>query len=134
MTRIFAISHGEMAIETLKSAEMIMGPLEDIIAIPFYSNESREQLMDKIEEELSAEDENDYLFIVDLKGGTPFNVSLLLSNKYNITVVTGLNLPILLEAITIAESTGCMGELADSIVQVGKTSIDKVKINKNYIK
>lgn len=131
MARIFAIAHGEMAIETLKSAEMIMGPLEDVKAIPFYSNESREQLMDKIEKELHQQGENDYLFIVDLKGGTPFNVSLLLSNKYNITVVTGLNLPILLEAITITENTDSLDELAEALVEVGKISIDKFKINKN---
>lgn len=128
MAKIFLVSHGEMSLEVLKSAEMIIGHQEDIKAIPFYSHESREQLMSKIEKELYNQKNEHYLIMVDLRGGTPFNASILLSKKYNITVVTGLNLPSLLEAITMVETIKSLEELADIIVQVGKNSIEKIKL------
>lgn len=96
---IILISHGNMSVETLKSAEMILGKTERFSAIGFYDNESPEILEDKIAKEIGCSLQSPVWIIVDLFGGTPFNVALKLKQYYsNIEIITGLSLGLVIES------------------------------------
>lgn len=130
MVKIILATHGEFAKAILESAEMIMGPQENITAISFYANESSNILMKKIEKELVQLSEDEILILTDLKGGTPFNTSLLLSMKYKLTLLTGLNLPVLLEAIASKDIEEFAEGLGDKLVEAGSNSIEKISLVK----
>lgn len=97
---IIICTHGKTGIETLNSVEMILGPQSNIKAVEFLESCSPEDIMDKFNSKISEfTDVNNILFLVDIKGGTPFNVAVryTLENK-NAKILTGVNIPMLIEA------------------------------------
>ena len=120
------MAHGIFAIELLRSAEMIIGPQQNVKAIPFLAEEGAEILTEKIKIALASFQDQEVLVITDLKGGTPCNVSFVLMHQRKFTLLVGLNLPLLLEALIskdLDESASLMG---DRLVDIGRTSIEKI--------
>lgn len=126
MVKVILCAHGEFATSLLKSAEMITGPLQGITAISFYPSEGMEDLKQKIETVVKEYENNELIIITDLKGGTPCNVSFLLSKQYNFTLLSGLNLPILLEASFLKDIETSSSILGEKLLEVGSTSIQKI--------
>lgn len=100
MTAIIVSGHGQLSTGIVDAFQMIFGEDEKIVAIPFLKGEGIPQLQAKFQEQLDrfAPDE-EVLFMVDVFGGTPYNsATQLIFGKDNMDVVTGVNLPLLLEA------------------------------------
>ena len=89
-------THGRFGEELVSSAEMIMGKMEHVECCSLLSGMSFEEYAASVEQILSKFP-GETLCLVDLFGGTPSNVMTALSRKYNTQVVTGLNLPMLIE-------------------------------------
>ena len=96
--RLLLMSHGNMAIETLKSAEMILGHIDNMKAIGLQPNQGPEDLQKAAEEFINDNPNQDKTMVaVDLLGGTPSNVVGRLMAKYpDLEVVSGLNLPMVI--------------------------------------
>lgn len=114
---ILILTHGQVGEELIKSAEMIVGPINNICAISlmpglearFYSEVK--QLVDCLPD--------GSLLISDVFGGTPANTSAALSKEKDIAAVSGLNLGMLLEALSSRESL--QGEnLAETVIAAGQ--------------
>lgn len=89
-------THGRFGEELVNSARMIAGALENVECcslLPEYSFEDYMKLVD----ETMAKKEGLTIVLVDLYGGTPCNVFTVMSKKYHYQVLTGLNLPILID-------------------------------------
>ncbi|AEV94370.1 PTS sugar transporter subunit IIA [Pediococcus claussenii] len=96
--KLLLMSHGNMAIETLASARMIVGDIANTAAIGLQPNQGPEDLQ-KAAEDFINDNPNDEKIIVavDLLGGTPSNVVVKLIAEYpELEVVSGLNLPMVL--------------------------------------
>ncbi|MEY8292663.1 PTS mannose/fructose/sorbose family IIA subunit [Carnobacteriaceae bacterium 52-44] len=95
--KIIVTSHGDLCEGILDSYEMLAGKNENIIAIPLRENDTGE-FENKITELVKSIDD-DILVLCDIYGGTPYNVSyyLYLEQSNRLRVVSGLNLPMLLE-------------------------------------
>lgn len=107
MINILVISHGEFAEGICKSAEMIIGEQENLKTVIFNPGESLDTLVEKLKKAINEFD-NDFshLLLVDIFGGSPSNATaLLLAENYKINAVSGVNLPMLLEALTERENT-----------------------------
>lgn len=94
--------HGKFSIGMLDALEMIAGSQEKMKAIPFLEDDSLENYQNKIIDHMDelTKGEETLIVFTDLLGGTPFNTSMLLSSdKPNIFVIAGTNLPILLEFV-----------------------------------
>ena len=128
--KVLLISHGKFSEEILKSSEMILGPQKDVYPIIFLASESIETLKDRVEEKLKVFSEKEIIIITDIKGGTPFNVAFLLKKTYKFTLLTGLNLPILLEALISKDIEIDAEVLGDKLIQVGSRSIEKINLRK----
>ncbi|MFV0498422.1 MAG: PTS sugar transporter subunit IIA [Bacilli bacterium] len=101
--KIVIVTHGKFGIELLESAKMIIGQVSNMTAVAFTLDDSLESLKVKIEN--SIENEKEILILTDIKGGTPFNVSYLLSTiNSNIEVMYGVNLPLVLSVSTLMSS------------------------------
>ena len=89
-------THGRFGEELIKSAEMIVGKMENIKSVSLLPAMSFEEFMHEVDSVLSGL-EGPVLALVDLYGGTPSNVFTALTRKYNHNVITGLNLPMLID-------------------------------------
>ena len=107
MINILVMSHGEFAEGICKSAEMIIGEQENLKTVIFNPGESLDTLVEKLKKAINEFD-NDFphLLLIDIFGGSPSNATaLLLAENYKINAVSGVNLPMLLEALTERENT-----------------------------
>lgn len=92
------MSHGHFASGILNSLEMIIGKQDNIDVIQITDDSSLEGTVEQIENLYKKNNFEDTVIICDILGGTPSNASLrFLSNKDNILLITGMNLPMLLE-------------------------------------
>jgi PTS system mannose-specific IIA component/D-glucosaminate-specific PTS system IIA component len=89
-------THGRFGEEIIKSAEMIVGKMENVRAVSLLPEMSFEEFMKQVKDIL-AELEGETIALVDLYGGTPCNVLTALTRSYNHNVITGLNLPMLID-------------------------------------
>ncbi|MDO1604475.1 mannose/fructose/sorbose PTS transporter subunit IIA [Lactobacillus sp. YT155] len=129
MVGIIIASHGQFAEGIKQSGSMIFGEQEDVQTVTFMPNEGPDDLKAHLEEavkNLSSSDQ--VLFLVDLWGGSPFNQSnnLFEEHKDDWAIVTGLNLPMLIEAYSARMSMDSAQEIATAIIGAGREGV-KVK-------
>lgn len=99
--RLLLMSHGNMAQETLKSAELILGKIEQATAIGLQPEEGPDELFADAEKALTGiKPDESAVVLVDLLGGTPSNVVVrLLAAHPNLKIASGLNLPMLIDFV-----------------------------------
>jgi PTS system mannose-specific IIA component len=105
MIKILIVSHCGLTEELIKTAETIAGKQENLFSINKTIDDdnlcSLQERITKILEEIN--DEKGTLILTDMLGGTPCNASVPMCQKFNIEVLTGVNLPMLLSALFTAE-------------------------------
>lgn len=126
MVGIILASHGDFAKGILQSGEMIFGTQPDVKAVTLQPSEGPDDICAKMEEAITTfENPEQVLFMVDLWGGTPFNQTSGLINGHEDTwaVVTGLNLPMLIEAFASRMSMESAQEIAAHVYGVAKEGV-----------
>ncbi len=129
MVGIILASHGEFANGILQSGSMIFGEQENVKAVTLMPSEGPDDLKAKLEAAVASFDNQDeVLFLVDLWGGTPFNQtsSLFEEHKDKWAIVSGLNLPMLIESYASRLSMNTAQEIAAHVVTIAKEGV-KVK-------
>lgn len=129
MVGIILASHGDFANGILQSSSMIFGEQENVKAVTLMPSEGPDDIKAKIEEAIASfENSEEILFLVDLWGGTPFNQanSLFEEHKDKWAIVTGMNLPMVIEAFGARFSMESAHEIAASILNSSREGI-KVK-------
>ncbi|WP_455796131.1 PTS sugar transporter subunit IIA [Clostridium butyricum] len=130
-------THGMFSEEIVKSSEMIFGKQENVSSVTFKPGEGGEHLVEKYKKAIEKLDCTDgILFMVDLFGGSPFNAaSMIAMNMEKAEIVTGVNLPMLLEVfgskefmsitelVNIAEGSG-----REAIKKLEKSQIDEEEL------
>ena len=110
MIKILIVTHGPLAGALRDSAAMFFGDqADDICTIGLFPTENPEDLKDKICSEIKSKDNGDgFLLFIDIFGGSPFNMAALaveeLKENHKIECFTGVNMPVLMEALTERES------------------------------
>ena len=101
MISVIIGTHGMFSEEILKSAEMIFGSQENVGTVTFKPGEGVDKLVEKYNKLITELDCTDgVLFMVDLFGGSPFNAASIIAMKNdNVEIVTGVNLPMILETL-----------------------------------
>ncbi|MBP1917028.1 PTS system mannose-specific IIB component [Lederbergia galactosidilyticus] len=128
MVGIIIASHGEFANGIMQSGAMIFGEQENVKAVTLMPSEGPEDIKAKMKEAIATFDnQEEILFLVDLWGGTPFNQanSLLEEDNGKWAIVSGMNLPMLIEAYASRFSMNTAHEIAANIIG---TAIDGVKV------
>lgn len=123
--KIALFTHGKLAEGLLSSFEMIVGNPSNIVSlsltdegIQVFSRELH-SLLDKIIEKEQV------LILCDMKGGTPYNESLkyYLTHKEEVEIVTGVNLPMLMETSLIVDQV-TLEEAQNTAIRIGKESVE----------
>ena len=126
MVGIILASHGDFATGILQSGEMIFGVQQDVKAVTLKPSEGPDDIRAKMEEAITTfENPEQVLFLVDLWGGTPFNQTHGLINGHEDTwaVVTGLNLPMLIETFASRMSMDSAHEIATHVSGIAKEGV-----------
>lgn len=122
MTQIVLVTHGEFGDELLRSAKMIIGPQNGVYSVSLLAEESPEGFGAKLDVVLQEIGCEDTLILIDLFGGTPYNVAARRVREPHIECVTGLNLPMLIETLMMRDCVTA-AELAEVATQAGKESV-----------
>ena len=126
MKYIVIVGHGNYATGLESSLNMLSGVDKELIAIDFLESETDIDLGNKIKEIFNMQDE--FLFVTDLMGGTPFKeCSKLAMNNDKVRVVTGTNIGALIEA-KLMKNSKTLEELANSIIESTKKHAMYVEI------
>lgn len=101
MIGIIVSTHGNFCNEIVNSAKMFCGEINNIECVAFQPGESVTELHGKYDQAIDKLNTADGLLVfVDLFNGSPFNVALEKAFSNNkIQVVTGVNMPMLVETI-----------------------------------
>lgn len=125
MIGIILASHGEFANGIRQSGEMIFGEQEKLETAVLLPSMGPDDLRAELEEKVNKLDCQEILFLVDLWGGTPFNqVSALMDgHEENWAVLTGLNLPMLIEALGSRLMEEKSHDLAKALLEPAKEGV-----------
>ena len=124
MVGFLIVAHGDLAFSLLATAKMIVGNVPCAEAVAFNPAEGVEDLEEHIDAALKKLDGSDWvLALTDLLGGSPANVlgkKVLLDKR--IELLTGVNAPMLLEAVLSAEAV-TRRELLEKSLEAGREGI-----------
>ena len=127
MVNIILATHGELGRALIEAAQAIAGPQEHVFAVSLLSDESPEAFSQKLASVLEQTANEQTLLVVDLFGGTPYNIAaraaLAATSPGRVACVTGVNLPLLLELLLARDTATSLTELAETGVQAGRDSI-----------
>ena len=123
---IIVVAHGEMSNGLIETSKMIVGRAENITSVDLVEGEGPESLREKLQKAIESLDSGEgVMILLDLYGGTPSNVSALLARELNIEVVSGVNLPMLLEVI-MKRKTQSLRELRQVAMNAGREGIRSI--------
>ena len=105
MIGVVVVTNGQLAIELVNAAEMVVGDLPQFTAVSIGwhddVNDAREEIEQAIERVRGKEG---VLLLTDMFGGTPSNLGLTFLEKDRIEVITGVNLPMLIKLAQLPQS------------------------------
>ena len=120
MIGIVVVTHGRIAEELVNAARTIVGELPLVAAVSIGWSDDPAASEAAIERGLAEAGGGEALVLTDMFGGTPTNLSLpYLSEK--VEIVTGVNLPMLIKALSLRE--GALVEVARAVREQGKSAI-----------
>jgi mannose/fructose/sorbose-specific phosphotransferase system IIA component len=122
MTSIVVVSHGPLASSLVRAVVMIAGPQEGLHAVEIGPGESPEVFSEALASMLRSIAPHPVLILVDLLGGTPYNVAARHVADSQAECVSGANLPMLLELV-MSRADCSPAELAASAESAGRDSI-----------
>ena len=101
MVGIIVVAHGGLAQAFVETAEMIVGPTDGFKACSFAQGSDVDSLRKMLKNSIKEVNKGEGVIILtDMFGGTPSNISLSFLENGKVEVVTGVNLPMVITALT----------------------------------
>jgi PTS system mannose-specific IIA component len=124
MIGIVIVTHSQLGDALIEAAEFIIGKKpEALVSVSIDLSESADVLRAKIAKGIKAvKSEDGVLILTDMFGGTPSNLSYSFLEEGHIEVISGVNLPILIQAVNIRKKME-LNKLAVKLEEFGKKSI-----------
>jgi PTS system mannose-specific IIA component len=124
MIGILVVTHANLGSALVEAVEFILGNHPDnLFSISINIQDDPDKLRKKIKKGIEkARTDKGVIILTDMFGGTPSNISYSFLEEGQVEVISGVNLPIILKAVT-ARSKMDMDTLISAIVEHGKKSI-----------
>ncbi len=101
--QLLIATHGDLGYALLRTAQAITGPQPDVASLALAPGQAVDAFTAQAQALLSTYGAT--LILVDILGGTPWNVALELARRHPaVRVVSGVNLPMLLEVMLSREN------------------------------
>jgi len=121
---IVILTHGKAGEELIRSAEMIIGRIAKVAAVSLEPGQHPDDYRAKVSKVLAAMPRGS-IVMTDLFGGTPSNTVAALSRDYAVFAVSGLNLPMLVEAVNLRQELSGE-ELARAVETAGRDGVKNI--------
>ncbi len=124
MIGIVVVTHSSLAYEFIKAAEMIIGQADQLQAVTVDRSIAVETVHQHLREVLDevGRDGDGVIILTDMFGGTPTNVSAEFLLEQQVEIITGINLPMLLKAVSAREGSS-IEELAALLKDYGRNAV-----------
>lgn len=134
MLGVIVCTHSNFATGIKDAVEMIAGKQENFDIIGFQEGEDMLELSAKLHNIAQRyEDMNEpYVFLVDLFGATPFNASAAGLAQFDTSIITGVNLPILLEIVLQRSNIENYDEFLNNALISAKNSMKIVSMKEMF--
>jgi Phosphotransferase system, mannose/fructose-specific component IIA len=124
-TRIILASHGKFASGILSSLKLLYGNTDSVTAMDCYIN-PKYDLQKNVKKVIDENSNNRLLVITDIFGGSVNNEFLKYIKEPNFYLVSGLNLPFLLELMTQITGTSDLESLIKQVLDNSKNQFNFV--------
>ena len=124
MIGIVIVTHCQLGEALIGAAEFIIGHRpESLESVSIDLNENAEKLRNKISQGIkNVKGQEGVLILTDMFGGTPSNLSYSFLEEGRIEVLSGVNLPILIQAASMRKKMK-LDEFVSNLESFGKKSI-----------
>ena len=124
MIGIVIVTHCQLGEALIEAAEFIIGSRPGSLeSVSIDLNENAEKLRNKISKGIKdVKGQEGVLILTDMFGGTPSNLSYSFLEEGRIEVLSGVNLPVLIQAASMREKMK-LDQLASNLESFGKKSI-----------
>ena len=122
---ILVVSHGPLA-AALKETVNVLQPEEssEVMALSLAWDEAPEKASSRLEKAIASADQGrGVVLMTDMFGGTPSNLALAFLERGRIEIVSGVNLPMVVKARTLARSGQEPHAIAHALVEKGRRAI-----------
>lgn len=122
MITLVVTTHGQLADGFLDAVELIVGPQTNLYSVCLKAGDSFDEFQQNVAKHSI---EGKVLYFTDLLGASPYNAvaqTISENREKEIACITGVNLPLLIEAIFKREEL-TLKELTDYLVNIGKDGI-----------
>ncbi len=117
------ITHGQLALELLHAAEMIVGDMSHVRAVSIDWHDDVDTARGLIERAIAQADRGaGVLLLTDLFGGTPTNLVMAYAGPTRVEIVTGVNLPMVIKLAT-APADWDLLDVARCVTEQGRKNI-----------
>jgi PTS system mannose-specific IIA component len=125
MIGIVIVTHSHLGDALIGAAEFIIGNRPEALeSVSIDLSQNADKLRTKIAQGIKkVEGQEGVLILTDMFGGTPSNLSYSFLEEGHIEVLSGVNLPILIQAASLREKNMKLDELAAKLEVFGKKSI-----------
>ena len=117
MIGVVVVTHGQLAIELVNAAEMIVGELPQFTAVSIGWHDDVNEARGDIEHAIErVRGEEGVLLLTDMFGGTPSNLAISMMQRTGVEVIAGVNLPMLVKLAKVrskqplADAVNCAEE------------------------
>lgn len=122
MIGLVVVTHAGLANELVASATMITGEIPFCEALGLHPDDPADALVERIGQALERVGGSGAIIMTDMFGGTPSNSALSFLADGKVEVVTGVNLPMLVDFCSRRERQS-LEELSTSLLKSGRESI-----------
>ncbi|MDD2898480.1 MAG: PTS sugar transporter subunit IIA [Desulfuromonadaceae bacterium] len=122
MIGLVLVAHAGMATALKMSAEMIVGTIDNCATVEVAPDERADDIMARVVAAVESVQANGAIILTDLFGGTPSNMAMSFLKEGSIEVVTGVNLPMMIEFSSRRERMQ-VSELAAALQRAGREGI-----------
>lgn len=124
MVGLVVVSHGDLSKGLASSIALIAGEYKNMITLSLEKNDNAEEFHNEILNSVKKVDEGDGVIIfTDVLGGTPSNLSTLVARRNDLFCLTGMNLPMLIEFVMLAEDDLPLKELAERCLEAAAAGL-----------
>jgi len=122
MIGLVLVAHAGLATALKASTEMIVGPVEDFAVVEVAPDERAEEIMARVVAAVGSGLSGGTIIMTDLFGGTPSNMAMSFLKDGCVEVITGVNLPMLMEFCS-KRGRLAVAELAVELQRCGREGI-----------
>jgi PTS system mannose-specific IIA component len=124
MIGILIVSHRQLGEALIDASEFILGEKPEALAsVSIDINENADKLRKKIMAGIKEVDrQKGVLILTDMFGGTPSNLSYSFLEEGRVEVISGVNLPMVIKAVSVRKDVE-LSRLSQDLETFGKTTI-----------